>query len=120
MEKFIVSQERGSRNPQVKNGASPKSHTSRNNLLTSEKGSDTKQFFVRKAVFAVMVITMATVVMFNFVSCRKSCICIDRNTDYVYPEIDLKDNGYKNCQEVQKEINNSGASVSCSRSSIFD
>jgi hypothetical protein len=54
MKKFIVNQECGSLKPQVKNGASPKSQTSRNNPLTSEKGTDTKQFFMKKAVFVVI------------------------------------------------------------------
>jgi hypothetical protein len=72
MKKFIVSQERGSQKPQVKNGASPKSQTSRNNPLTSEKGSDTKQFFMKKAVFAVMIITIAAGAI--FLTCKKDAL----------------------------------------------
>jgi hypothetical protein len=39
MKKFIVNQECGSLKPQVKNGASPKSHTSRNNRVPDAQKS---------------------------------------------------------------------------------
>jgi len=72
------------------------------------------KIFFRLTVFVI------TVMCLNFTSCKKTCLCTDRNSGYVYPEIDYKEAGYKNCSELQKAENASGASVSCYRPSVLE
>ena len=54
-----------------------------------------------------------------FTSCLKTCSCTDRNTGYIYPEIDYKEQGYKNCKKLQTAMNEAGETVYCERTSAL-
>ena len=73
-----------------------------------------------KRVKKIMLATFAVVaICFNFTSCTKTCVCNDRNTGYIYPEIDYKAEGYKNCKALQKDMNMGGVAVYCERGGLL-
>jgi len=67
----------------------------------------------------LLIIFIAAAICLNFTSCLKTCSCSDRNTGYVYPEIDYKKEGYKNCKALQTALNASGETVYCERTGLL-
>jgi hypothetical protein len=95
----------GDQRPQETNGASPKSQMNRENHLTSEKGADKKQKYMRNLVIASLAIVLFSATL---VSCKKTriCECAATATIMGYSNTQTASGEYEGkCSELEKDVN---------------